>query len=204
MGIDAPFGWSAAFTGALDAWDATRRWPAVTHRQLRYRVTDLHVQQQTGIWPLSPSADRIGVCAWRCAGLLTGWGVADLIGGDRVIEAYPAAALRCWELPSRGYKAQAPQARARTESVRAGIIAALRAACPWLMLTDAQWNACRASHDRLDALICALVARATATGAVRAPAHEQADIARREGWIQLPTCGSLASLADDGFQRDAR
>lgn len=196
--IDAPFAWPQALTKALGRWSSERRWPSATAQQLRYRVTDLEVHRVTGIWPLSPSADRIGVCAWRCARLLTAWAVGDLLGGDGAVEGYPAAALRCWELPARGYKAQAPQARARSLEARQGLIAELRRRCPWLELTASQWEACRVSHDTLDALICALVARAAAIGAVLPVPAEHGPAARHEGWIVLPAPGSLEHLGSRG------
>ena len=194
VAIDAPFAWPEGLSAALAQWAAERRWPELTAQQLRYRVTDLEVQRRTGIWPLSPSADRIGVCAWRCAGLLSAWGVRDLAGGDGTVEAYPAAALRCWGMPSRGYKARSPQAAARSERARTEIITALRERCEWLRLTTAQWILCRESHDLLDALICAIVARAAHIGAVTAPTAEQSRAAEREGWITLPTPDSLDQL----------
>lgn len=197
VAIDAPFAWPDALTAALGRWSSERRWPAVTPQQLRYRVTDLEVQRRTGIWPLSPSADRIGVCAWRCAKLLSEWDVRDLGGGDGAIEAYPAAALQCWGLPSRGYKARAASAGARTADMRSHIVGALREACDWLALSEGQWAACRDSHDLLDALICALIGRAWSIGAVVSPAPEQMDAAAREGWITLPSPDSLGRLSSE-------
>ena len=44
-------------------------------------------------------------------------------------------------------------------------------------------------HD-LGALICALVARAVATGRTERPSPEQAKAAAREGWIHIPACPS--------------
>ncbi len=194
VAIDAPFAWPEGLSSALAMWSSERRWPEVTPQSLRYRVTDLEVQRHTGIWPLSASADRIGVVAWRCAALLSRWGVRDLTGGDGTIEGYPAAALRCWRLPSRGYKARSAQAAARAALARAEIIEALQRRCGWLCLTQAQWAACQDSHDRLDAVICALIARAASIGAVTAPADDQARAAEREGWIVLPTPDSLRQL----------
>lgn len=202
VGIDAPFGWPQAFAAAVGAWASDRRWPEADPDMLRYRATDRDVRDRLCISPLSASADRIGVCAWRAARLLTAWGVHDLLGADGVVEAYPAAALRQWGLPFRGYKARTPQARERTAAVRAGIIAALRQRCRWLQLTDAEWGACQDSHDRLDALVCALLARAVTAGAVTPPAPEQMSAAAAEGWIQVPEPGSLDRLT--GCRRDAR
>ncbi|MGH2743127.1 MAG: DUF429 domain-containing protein [Thermoleophilaceae bacterium] len=194
VAIDAPFGWPRAYVGALAEWSSARSWPSVGREQLRYRATDLHVQRHTGIWPLSPSSDRIAVCAWRCAALLADWGVRDPLGGDGAVEAYPAAALRCWGLPWRGYKAQAPQARRRTADVRAQIIADLRRECRWLALTEAQWAGCQDSHDMLDAVICALVARAAVLKATVDPNAAAARHAAREGWIQLPNRAPISQL----------
>lgn len=194
VAIDAPFGWPRAFVAALVEWDSSGTWPSVAGQELRYRATDLYVQEVTGIWPLSPSSDRIAVCAWRCAALLADWGVRDRLGGDGAVEAYPAAALRCWGLPSRGYKAQAPQARARTADVRAQIIAELQLHCPWLALTDAQWGACHDSHDVLDAVICALVARAASLEATVLPSASVTAHAAQEGWIQLPDHTPISEL----------
>lgn len=194
VAIDAPFAWPEALSSALAMWSAERRWPKVTPLELRYRVTDLEVQRRTGIWPLSPSADRIGVCAWRCAALLSAWNVSDLAGGDGAIEAYPAAALRCWGLRSRGYKARSPQAAARTTQARTEIIAGLRQRCGWLHLSSPQWAACLESHDLLDALICALIGQAARIGAVTPPPADQTRAVEREGWIALPTPDSLEAL----------
>ena len=194
VAIDAPFAWPESLSAALALWSAERRWPQVTPLQLRYRVTDLEVQRLTGIWPLSPSADRIGVCAWRCAALLSAWGVHDLAGGDGTIEAYPAAALRRWGLRSRGYKARTPRSASQSAQARGEIITALRRRCGWLHLTPAQWESCQDSHDLLDALICALIGQAARVGAVTPPAADQAGAAENEGWITLPTADSLERL----------
>jgi predicted RNase H-like nuclease len=59
-------------------------------------------------------------------------------------------------------------------------------AAPWLAVDAAALR--RRDHD-LDALICALVGRAAATGRTRRPAEDQRDRARREGWIHVPTVG---------------
>jgi hypothetical protein len=118
----------------------------------------------------------------------------DLAGGDGTFEAYPAAALRCWGLRSRGYRARSPQAASRSAQARAEIIVAQRRRCDWLHLTSAQWTSCQDSHDLLDALICALIGEAARIGAVTPPAPEQARAAEREGWITLPTPDSLERL----------
>ena len=42
----------------------------------------------------------------RCSGLLAKLNVADKVNG-KAVEVYPAAALRGWDLPHRGYKRNA-------------------------------------------------------------------------------------------------
>ncbi len=57
---------------------------------------------------------------------------------------------------------------------------------PWLHLSSEHEGACVDSDDCLDALICAIVARATERGLTEKPPSELRDEAEREGWIQLP------------------
>jgi hypothetical protein len=57
------------------------------------------------------------------------------------------------------------------------------------------WRAaCIESDDRLDAVVCALVARAAERGKTVPPTDEQSRLARIEGWIHLPEPGSLSEL----------
>jgi hypothetical protein len=51
------------------------------------------------------------------------------------------------------------------------------------------------SDDALDSVIAAMTARATALGLASRPDSRDADRARREGWIALPTHG-LDRLVD--------
>ena len=78
-------------------------------RQLAYRHTDRFVRELTGQRPLSVATDRRGLTAMRCAELLGAFacdgGVVDRSGADRVVEVYPAVALRQWDVDVRGYKA---------------------------------------------------------------------------------------------------
>jgi predicted RNase H-like nuclease len=149
VGIDCPFGWPLPGRGQLGS----------SHRQsLRYRLTDKVVHQQVGIWPLSVSTDRIGVTAMRCAALLDALAAAghpvDRAGGGRVVEVYPAAALKHWGLPHQGYKKQ------EGAIVRAQALDRLRAKLPMLILDGDALDRCQRSDDAFDALICALVAAA--------------------------------------------
>ncbi len=206
IGIDAPFGWPDAMIQAVTDHAEGRPWPeTASSANLRYRATDWFVQAATrgvgrATWPLSVSSDRIAVCAWRCARLLTRLS-ADLGGNraaarERAVEVYPAAALAMWGLPSGGYKAASGPAAAAATDVRRTIVDGLvDAAGPWLTVPSGTRDACVAGDDALDAMISGLVARAAATGLSLAPPAADADVVRREGWIHLPRPDSLALLA---------
>jgi predicted nuclease with RNAse H fold len=193
VGIDCPFGWPQPFVHAVAIHAKAAAWPGrgqlgASHRQsLRYRLTDQIVHQQVGIWPLSVSTDRIGVTAMRCAALLDALAAAghpvDRAGGGRVVEVYPAAALKHWGLPHQGYKKNKEEATI----VRSQALDRLRANLPTLILDGDGLDRCRRSDDAFDALICALVARAGGLGLTTPPAPgDQAKRAQIEGWIHLP------------------
>ncbi|HET7054171.1 MAG TPA: DUF429 domain-containing protein [Solirubrobacterales bacterium] len=198
--IDAPFGWPAPMVAALHAYSSDGRWPRPDKQSFRLRHTDVHVHDrllaETGekLWPLSPSTDRISLTAWRLAGLRE---VAyersglrfDRAGGDRVLEAYPAAALLLWRLPRQGYKSE-PEAREQ-------LLTALEAEAPWLSWEPGAREACVESDDALDAVLCALIARAAALGLTEEPSPEALELARAEGWIHLPRKDSLGRLLAD-------
>ncbi|GAA1308040.1 hypothetical protein Psi02_65980 [Planotetraspora silvatica] len=189
-GIDCPLGWPELFVSFVSAHRAGdvvvpgglgRDW----RRDLALRVTDRAVHERTGLRPLSVSADRIAHPAMRCAALLarlaveTGTAVAR-DGGGPVVEVYPAASLKEWGLPYRGYK------RTENAEARGRMIDALLAAAPWLSLGDHE-SACRRSDDAADAVIAALTARAAACGLVTVPGPAQVANAVTEGWIAIPT-----------------
>lgn len=154
--------------------------------------------------PLSVSTDRIAYCAMRCAVIL-----GDLAqhlepaqvardGSGLVVEAYPDAALRCW-LPAvwsktreDTYKGAGGPAHARREQLVAALLAELGSA---FAITPEQREACIASDDCLDALVCALLARAACRGhTIAADNSEKRRLARTEGWIHLPRAESLDRL----------
>jgi hypothetical protein len=146
------------------------------------------------LWPLSPSTDRISLTAWRLAGLREAAFARshlrfDRAGGDQVVDAYPAAALLLWGLPRAGYKSD-PEAREE-------LLAELEAAAPWLLWKPGAREACLESDDCLDAVLCALIARAAALGLTEPPPPDGLEPARVEGWIHLPRSGSLAQLSHD-------
>ncbi len=206
IGIDAPFGWPAAFVAAVHGWYHDDRWQA--DGDLRLRQTDHEVaritRQITGraAWPLSVSSDRIGIVAWRCAGLLqrhheqVGTSL-DRAGGSGVYEVYPAAALAVWGCVSRGYKPSGAAARITGRNARREILGQMSAAAPWLAqaISSADIDALIASGDGFDAVISALITRAAATRRTYPPSPEQRNAARIEGWIHVPQPESLPTLA---------
>lgn len=187
-GVDAPFGWPAPFadfvaahrTDSVDSGSAVGpHW----RRPLTLRSTDVQVRERTGLTPLSVTTDRIAYPALRWAGLAAqlsngGTNVAR-DGSGSVCEVYPAAALRIWDLPHRGYK------RAANRGAREELIHHLTILMPWL-----EWNtyrdACAEDDDALDAVLCAVIAREVGAGRYQPPSKEQAPLAAEEGWICLP------------------
>lgn len=187
IGVDCPFGWPTEFVEMVAAHAAgTLRPPdgpgSDWRRRLTLRVTDRHVHARTGITPMRVSADLIAHLAMRWAAVAArlaqdGHDVRR-DGSGLVVETYPAAALRLWQLPSRGYKGTAGAA------VRAGLVAALLDRLPGLDVAGHR-DLLVASDHALDALVCALLARAVRLGLTEAPSDSAA--AGVEGWIHLPT-----------------
>ncbi|KZX22292.1 DUF429 domain-containing protein [Rathayibacter tanaceti] len=195
IGIDCAFGWPLEFAAFIAAHTrrevaprtlAGRDW----RRRLAYRETDRVAREITGRWPLSVSTDRLGMTAMRCAELLDAFAargeVVDRSGGGRLVEAYPAAALRLWGVETTGYKT-------RPEAVVLAVDA-LRRAAPWLEVPPSALALMRRSDDAFDAVVAALNARAHALGATLPVPPELRAAAEAEGWIAVPT-GPLAELA---------
>ena len=199
VGLDSPLGWPDAFVDAVTRHHSMIDWPPTDdpkqqRRLLSKRVTDRFVKQQTGVDVLSVSADRIGAVAMRAARfqapLAAVWGTAaSRDGSGRLLETYPAAALKRWALPSKGYKG-----KERVEE-RRRILADMRGQAPWLDVSAVSERCCESDHE-LDALVCTLVALAAKLGATYSPTNQtEEDIAAREGWIHLPTV-SLRELGE--------
>ncbi len=197
LGLDCPLGWPDDFLRFLQAHHgghvvapqevAGKEW----RRRLAYRATDRAVWEASGLTPLSVAADRIGLTAMRAAGLLARLAAqkrpVDRAGGGSVVEVYPAASLKLWGLPYRGYKGTANRPQ------REALLTALTKAAPWLDL-GTYADLCARSDDAVDAVIAAMTSRAAALSRTTVPADDtQREQARREGWIALPT-GPLSSL----------
>ncbi len=193
LGIDAPLGWPRAFVAAVTAHEAFGPWPGGVDRgPLTHRVTD-HVVVAAGQGrPLSVSADRIGSPAMRGALLQHRWATEvwgapePRDGSGRLVETYPAASLRAWGIEAAGYKRSGAAAAAGAAEVRAGILAHLAEALPWLDLGPVAERSTASDHV-LDALLCCLTVVAARAGSTTAPDPAHAEVARVEGWIHVPT-----------------
>jgi len=195
-GIDAPFGWPAPFAAAVAAHGRMEPWPAAPDERrapFERRATDRFVHEHARKLPLSVSTDRIAYPAMRCAAILgalqreRGAEAIARDGTGLAAEAYPDAALRCWlpdlwEARAGSYKGAAAGTR-RAHLVQT-LLARLGAR---FAVTEDQRRLCVESDDCLDALVCALVARAVQQGLTIGPeGEEQRRLARVEGWIHLP------------------
>lgn len=193
VGIDAPFGWPLPFVKLMrrhhEVSGEGTEWTPARRDALRFRRTDLLVRDRLGRWPLSVSSDLIAIVAMRCAGLLDRLGIVDRSGDGRVFEVYPALALACWQLPSRGYKS------VRNREFLAEVLEGLLAACRWLTLPPEVAEQCARSDHAFDALVASLVARAGAVGLTERPGTADLAHARVEGWIAVPRPDALAHLA---------
>jgi Protein of unknown function (DUF429) len=155
------------------------------------RVTDLVIKQEIRLTPLSVSADRIGHVAMRCACLLAQFAqqghAVDRSGSGTLAEVYPAASLKIWRLPYRGYK------RPGDTQVLARLVDEFMEATPWLDLCDAGF-VFRHKHDVVDAIVAALTARAAVRNLTMHPrTPQEASAAATEGWIAIPLPGSQLS-----------
>lgn len=190
-GIDCPLGWPDAFLDfvtthqhglvAIPRDIAERGW----RRPLTMRVTDLVVRQETRLTPLSVAADRIGQVAIRCACLLAQLAreghKVDRDGSGKIAEVYPAASLKVWRLPFRGYKRPSRHMRELDE-----LVDELQRTAPWLEFGDFEYL-CRRRHDAIDAVVAALTARAAERNLTLRPrTPKEASAAGTEGWIAIP------------------
>jgi len=135
---------------------------------------------------LALSADRIGAAAMRCAAILSGL-TREGVEVDRtgrsgpVVEVYPAAALKLWDLPHQGYKGR-EAANARR---RAALVQLIEGALPWLNLGE-HAEICAESDDALDSVLCAAIAGLALRGQIAEIPSEHHEAAAVEGWIALP------------------
>lgn len=191
VAIDAPLGWPVDFVQAVSG---NAPWPVGIdgdRKRLERRATDYWVHGVAAKLPLSVTTDRIAYAAMRAAGVLAHYEATFDAALDRsgttglVCEAYPDPAIRrlgLWPLSARGresYKGDAVE-------LREGIVRRLQEGAGWLHLSAQHQEACIQSDDCLDALVCALVARAAERGLTVHPPMELRLEAQAEGWIHLP------------------
>jgi hypothetical protein len=201
--IDSPFGWPAPFVEAVRAHSNGEGWGwniDDSRALFERRETDRFVETEFGKRPLSVSGDKIGVVAMRCAVLLNyirerdGAAAVDPVGTGRVCETYPDPALRAWTdgdprslMPRESYRGV--DRAARREDLINLISERADLSDPAGLLA-----LCAARDHCLDALICALVARAAWLGLTAVP-PALPGAAHSEGWIHVPTC-PLQALID--------
>jgi hypothetical protein len=220
VGIDAPFGWPLEFIDALTDYRDRGEWPVPPDdpKQLQpglvLRETDREVLRATGIprrgdtaprkgkQPMSVTTSWLAFPAMRCARLLAEVGQragepVDRSGAGRFVEVYPDAALRQWDLSPAAwtedpgsYKGPEPTALERRRRL---VDALLEATAGWLEIESGLVSFCKRDDDALDALVCALVARAAELGATDPP-PVNSRVASQEGWIHLPRRGPLSAL----------
>ncbi|GLZ51341.1 hypothetical protein Acsp07_09580 [Actinomycetospora sp. NBRC 106378] len=193
VGIDCPFGWPAGFVDAVSAHAAGRTWPGgegpAARRILRLRLTDREVAARFKE-PLSVSSTYIGATAMRCASILNAWRSRDpkhdRVGTGRLIEVYPALAMRHWHLDMPGYKNGDNWAKARKD-----ILNAVGHTVDVEEVREAVLQSKTYGDDVIDALVAALVAASAMTpGGVEPPPASDTDerrIAEIEGWIAVPS-----------------
>lgn len=189
LGIDCALGWPTDFVsflnnqsslGSVGHVDGGLDW----RRRLAYRETDRYVRSMTGRWPLSVATDRLGMTALRCSGLLARLqesGVEiDRSGAGLIVEVYPGATLRIWNLALPGYRT--------SSELRSACLDVLQAEAPWLNFEEFR-HLLEASCDAFDSLIAALATRAAALGHYEKPTETVLEVAKAEGWIALPNRG---------------
>ncbi len=187
IGIDAPFGWPLPFMELLSGKARPSTWTPDRRDELRFRATDHHVRKITRRWPLSVSSDLIGVVAMRCHGLLQRLRSTNPTRRESVLEVYPAAALRRWDLPATAYKG------AKNREALEQLVGKVMRVATWLEVPVESAKLLRTSDDAFDALVSSLVARAARVGlADNSPDNA---CSRSEGWIVLPKACSLSALA---------
>lgn len=191
LAMDSPLGWPAPLGAALIRHRAGRP-PGTTADALFRRRTDVVVRERIGKQTLDVGADRIARTAVAALDLLNGVGEAiDLEVGLAwsaqalprlsAIETYPAAWLLSQGLPASSYKDGSELAIERRNLIIRRIEEVLG-----YPFTPATESPLRASSHVLDAVICVMCAGDFLSGRCLAPARDEEELARKEGWIWFP------------------
>jgi predicted nuclease with RNAse H fold len=193
IGIDAPLGWPRDFAETVATYmgSPARLWPtghgqfddSVYHRLRRTDkyVVEVGADRGIPIRPLSVSADKLGATAMKAAWLSAQLGKEIDRSGltGRFVEVYPAAAVLMWGLDFGKYKSlKKADEREAVQRCARQLKEALGFPMEGLDGLD--------NEHQLDALICALVARAARCGMTLPPPPMHTEAAQYEGWIHLP------------------
>ena len=189
LALDAPLGWPSDLGGSLFHHEAGK--PLVPDPNLLFRrETDRSIKERIGKQPLDVGADRIARTAHSALRLLDelrdlskrpiplAWSWTE-ISEPVAIEVYPAATLEIRGISSTGYKEPRNQEhRSRREEIadRIGKEIEINAALRECLVSRA---------DILDAVGCVLAGWDFLRGL--APGPEDNALARREGWIWVPS-----------------
>lgn len=202
FGIDAPFGFPAAFSDAVSAMAVGR--PRKQTGSTVWRFTEELILKKFGQKALSSITDQItNTVADRCYPLrqsLVAGNCLDLVGySTRIFEVYPRIALRFWALSSPkvlpSYRTRGPLGN----PARWTILKNLGGIAPWLRIPDSRHrDLLISSDDAVDALVSAIVARVAAQKThPTAPAgltQVEMQLVTQEGWIHVPGPCSLTKL----------
>lgn len=203
-GVYAPFGWPVAMVEAVSSYTNSDQWQRASRRQFRHRETEafvhdiLQAEADQELWPQSVSCDRLALQARRMAQLreqlFTETGKRfDRAGGDNILEVYTPGASLLWGLNSHSANGLEVPPDA-SEKPGLLFIERVEAAAPWLQWKEGKRGVCLKNEHTSDALLAALVARAAERDLTIRPENGHLDLARREGWMHLPSKGSLPAL----------
>lgn len=186
-GLDVPLGWPRAFRRFVEKHAArvleAREVGPSERRELANRYTDLRVREMVGAVPLPVAAERIAYPAMRWAGIeaqlrtMLPPGALDRAESGRIAEVYPAAALKAWGLPHRGYKGVDSQGRVAIMDSLADLFGLDLGGHRVLLESNA---------DCLDAVIAAIVASEIRAGRCVPPPREYSELVAEEGWVWVP------------------
>ena len=205
VGLDSPLGWPDDFVSAVTAHRMSARWPTLRAPQHRQDPREPSPPHHRPLCSLSrPRLDAVvglfrphrrrghargvaPVCLGQTLGRLE-----PRDGTGRLVETYPAAALRAWSMLARrgvrykggGSAEQRDTQRAERERIMSTIA---EQSASWLVVEPALRDESVDSDHSLDALVSALVALAACAGATYRAPSESKEAARREGWIHVPS-----------------
>lgn len=175
VAVDVPFGWPKPFIEALAGYHIGVPFD-LPRKQYQLRTTDLWVKDNfPPLQPKSVSTDKLGSTAIAGTNLLhalskNGFRLSpqEVSVYAAVIEVYPAASLRAWDL--RDYTKDETLRRLQEEF--------------GLAIDETTKQELLGNVHCFDALIATLTAREYASGSTFDPPE---DILRTEGWIRIPS-----------------